>query len=239
MTAVVRKTASLMVAEPAKREGFERADGGVTVPGASRVKRTARAKLDPRERLLEAATTLFCQRGFNAVGVDAIVEEAQTAKTTLYKLFGSKDTLVEAVLDREGQAWRDWFMVTVTSSGNNPRDRLKGIFPALILWFHQKRFYGCPFINAVGEHDKNSDRMRTLALNHKREVLDFIRSLCRGAGAANPERLTHDIALLIDGAIVAAMITRDPSIGFHAQHAFDRLFDAELRLSEVAHEPSS
>lgn len=209
----------------------KRISGGATalaaVPGAARVTRSARAKLDPRERLIEAATTLFCQRGFNAVGVDAIVDEAQTAKTTLYKLFGSKDMLVEEVLRLEGQAWRDWFMGAVRASGRAPRERLDGIFPALTAWFRQKRFYGCPFINAVGEHDKHSDRMRRLALDHKLEVLDFIRGLCRDAGAADPEQLTHEIALLIDGAIVAAMITRDPRMGEHAQRAFERLLDAE------------
>ena len=58
----------------------------------------------PRERLIAAATRLFCRYGVNSVGVDAIVEAAGTAKTTLYKLFGSKDGLVEAVLEREGRA---------------------------------------------------------------------------------------------------------------------------------------
>src|SRR5262245_56736395 len=65
--------------------------------------------LAPRDRLLDAARDLFCQHGINATGVDAIVARAGTAKTTLYKLFGSKQQLVEAFLDREGQAWRGWF----------------------------------------------------------------------------------------------------------------------------------
>ncbi len=64
----------------------------------------------PRERLIESAKALFCRYGINSVGIDTIIEQAGTAKTTLYKLFGSKDGLVEAVLDREGQAWRSWFL---------------------------------------------------------------------------------------------------------------------------------
>ncbi len=64
----------------------------------------------PRERLIDAATRLFCRYGVNSVGVDAIVANAGTAKTTLYKVFGSKDGLVEAVLEREGRAWRAWFI---------------------------------------------------------------------------------------------------------------------------------
>ena len=40
-----------------------------------------------RGRLLSAATHLFCKNGINATGIDAIINEAGTAKTTLYKLF--------------------------------------------------------------------------------------------------------------------------------------------------------
>src|SRR5215470_18584595 len=63
-----------------------------------------------RGRLLSAATHLFCKNGINATGIDAIIEEAGTAKTTLYKLFGSKTNLVHAVLESEGRQWREWFI---------------------------------------------------------------------------------------------------------------------------------
>src|SRR5262245_60786846 len=60
-----------------------------------------------RGRLLSAATRLFCKNGINATGVDAIIHEAGTAKTTLYKLFGSKTNLVHVVLEQEGKLWRE------------------------------------------------------------------------------------------------------------------------------------
>jgi AcrR family transcriptional regulator len=182
----------------------------------------------PRGRLLHAATELFCRRGFNAVGVDAIVEQAGTAKTTLYKIFGSKEQLVEAVLESEGEVWRDWFIGTTRAAGDSPRGCLLAIFPVLRQWFRQKRFYGCPFINAVAEHDKASDRLRQLALRHKLQVLAFIRELAVEAGTADPDRLTHELALLIDGAIVAAMITKDPGVADIAQQAFTTLLDGQL-----------
>lgn len=189
------------------------------------------AEQTPRERLLTAASALFCQRGINAVGVDAIVDQAGTAKTTLYKLFGSKEQLVEEVLSREGVIWRDWFTRTTTKAGSNARERLLAIFPVLAQWFRQKRFYGCPFINAVAEHDKTSDRLRELALGHKRQVLDYIRDLSVEVGAADPDRLTHEIALLIDGAIVAAMITKDSGVANVAQNALEILLTEQTKRS--------
>ena len=55
--------------------------------------------------------------------VNAIIENAGTAKTTLYKLFGSKDGLVEAVLAREGAEWRSWFLDAIDGPGGSARDR--------------------------------------------------------------------------------------------------------------------
>ncbi len=188
----------------------------------------AEAKQNPRERLIEAATALFCQHGINAVGVDAIVEKAGIAKTTLYKLFGSKYGLVEEVLDAEGKAWRDWFMEETKSGGATAREKLGAIFPVLSQWFRQERFYGCPFINAVGEHDKSNDQIRTLALNHKRQVLAYIRALIVEAGAADPDLLTHEIALLMDGAIVAAMVTKDAGVADVGSKVVAKLLESQI-----------
>ena len=107
-----------------------------------------------RARLLSAATRLFCRYGINATGIDAIIHEAGTAKTTLYKLFGSKTNLVHAVLESEGKQWREWFIGAIESGGGDAQAKLARIFPALKSWFGEERFYGCPFINAVAEHDK-------------------------------------------------------------------------------------
>jgi len=173
----------------------------------------------PRERLIESARSLFCRYGINSVGVDAIVEAAGTAKTTLYKLFGSKDGLVEAVLEREGRIWRTWFLETIDGPGGSAAERLDRIGPALRIWFSREDFYGCPFINAVGESDKADDRLRTLAIAHKKIVLERLAALCAEAGEPEPEQAAHTLGLIIDGAIVMALITRDPSAAEVASRA--------------------
>src|SRR5258708_7935572 len=108
-----------------------------------------------RGRLLNAATYLFCKNGINATGIDAIINEAGTAKTTLYKLFGSKNNLVHVVLETEGKQWREWFINAIEAGGGSAQTKLTRIFPALKDWVRQERFYGCPFINAVRGHEKN------------------------------------------------------------------------------------
>jgi AcrR family transcriptional regulator len=181
-----------------------------------------------RDRLIEAATRLFCRYGVNSVGVDAIVQAADTAKTTLYKAFGSKDGLVEAVLEREGKSWRTWFLGEIDGPGGPPRDRLRRIAPALKIWFGREDFYGCPFINAVAESDKANDRMRSLAIAHKRVVLGRLSALCGDAGMTRPDQVAHTLGLVIDGAIVAALITRDPGVADSAGQACDAILSANI-----------
>jgi AcrR family transcriptional regulator len=177
-----------------------------------------------RGRLLGAASRLFCRYGINATGIDAIIHEAGTAKTTLYKLFGSKTSLVHAVLESEGRLWREWFIATIESGGGDAQTKLTRIFPALKNWFGEDRFYGCPFINAVGEHDKDQKQFRNIAIRHKKVVLAHIEKLAGEMGAADPQMLAHQLGLLIDGAIVAAMVTRDPGVADTAGLAADSLF---------------
>jgi AcrR family transcriptional regulator len=188
-----------------------------------------------RGRLLSAATHLFCKNGINATGIDAIIEQAGTAKTTLYKLFGSKTNLVHAVLESEGRQWREWFIGAIEQGGGEPQEKLSRIFPALKSWFGEDRFYGCPFINAVGEHDKDQKQFRSIAMKHKKVVLAHIGKLAAEMGAAEPEVLAHQLALLIDGAIVAAMVSRDPGVADTAGLAAASLFEpAKLRKAKRA-----
>src|SRR5215468_3629770 len=188
-----------------------------------------------RGRLLSAATRLFCKNGINATGIDAIIDEAGTAKTTLYKLFGSKTNLVNAVLENEGKQWREWFIASIEQGGGDAETKLARIFPALKSWFGEERFYGCPFINAVGEHDKDQKQFRAIAMKHKKVVLAHIEKLAAEMGAVEPAVLAHQLALLMDGAIVAAMVSRDPTVADTAALAASSLFEpAKLKKPKRA-----
>jgi AcrR family transcriptional regulator len=192
-----------------------------------------------RGRLLSAATRLFCKNGINATGIDAVINEAGTAKTTLYKLFGSKTNLVHAVLEAEGKQWREWFVAAIEAGGGSAQAKLARIFPTLKHWFREERFYGCPFINAVGEHDKDQKQLRAIAMRHKKVVLAYLEKLATEMGAADPKVLAHQLALLMDGAIVAAMVSRNPAVADTAGLAASLLFEpAKTRKSKRTGAPA-
>lgn len=55
-----------------------------------------------RGAILEAAQSLFIQRGYAATTIDAIARQADVAVQTVYWAFGSKRAVLQAILDR----WR-------------------------------------------------------------------------------------------------------------------------------------
>ena len=201
--------------------------------------KSSAADATPRQRLLASATELFCKNGINATGVDAIVAGAGTAKTTLYKEFGSKENLVHIVLESEGQKWREWFLTTVESGSADARGRLLRVFSVLKKWFLQDSFFGCPFINAIAEHDKNDKALRAITLKHKRVVLAYLENLARDLGSAKPADLAHQIALLMDGAIVAAMVTGNARMADTAGQAAKALIDNLPAVPQAKKKPAA
>lgn len=55
--------------------------------------------MDNRTNILECATELFCEKGYDAVGVQEIVDRAGTTKPTLYYYFKSKYGLLESIIE--------------------------------------------------------------------------------------------------------------------------------------------
>ncbi len=165
----------------------------------------------PRDRLLNAATELFCHNGFAATGVDTIVHRAGTAKSTLYAHFKSKENLIDAVLTREGQAWRDWFFARLNATPGTPAHKLTAVFDILEEWFCDPEFYGCPFINAISEASSGNERLRAAAAAHKLHTNLWMKAQALEMGHPDPDALVRDMTVLIDGAIVAAQVSGDPS----------------------------
>ena len=54
--------------------------------------------MDNRSRILDCALTLFAGRGYDAVGVQEIVDCAGVTKPTMYHYFGSKRGLLQVLL---------------------------------------------------------------------------------------------------------------------------------------------
>ena len=185
-----------------------------------------------RDRILETAFALFYARGVRAVGVDTVVAESKVAKATLYKHFPRKDDLVLAYLDKVDVAWRSQLEAAAEAVGPDPRDRLVGMFGALVTACRRDGYHGCAFINTAAESVSGSDvHARTVA--HKNAVRAWVRELAVAAGADDPDGLARGLTLLLDGGLAAGVLDGDPDAGDAARRAARMLVDAHC-----GHSPS-
>jgi AcrR family transcriptional regulator len=56
---------------------------------------------DARQSLLDAASELFCRDGYDGVSTRAIAKKAGVNEVTIFRLFGTKEKVLLAIMDRE------------------------------------------------------------------------------------------------------------------------------------------
>jgi AcrR family transcriptional regulator len=101
--------------------------------GAARQARTRRT----RTAVVEAARTLFLERGYAATTIGAISDLSDTPQATVYRLFSSKLGILKAVLDvsvvgdDQAVAMADRPQVRALVSDRDPKNQLAG-FAALL-----------------------------------------------------------------------------------------------------------
>lgn len=70
-----------------------------------------------REAIVEAAERLFLRRGFGAVSMDELAQEAGVARRTLYNQFGSKEEIFREMLSRVSSQLGDAFPPGIETRG--------------------------------------------------------------------------------------------------------------------------
>ncbi len=153
------------------------------------------------------------------MGVDTIVAKADVAKMTLYKYFRSKDELIEASLRRSDAAWRQWFWATVEARAAKPNERLLAIFDVMQGWFETPDFRGCPFINTAMEIANCQHQGRKVSTEHNEHMLNNILKYTKETKTDAPKSLAQQILLLMNGAIVAAVMTGRANAAQEAKRA--------------------
>ena len=181
-----------------------------------------------REQLIRTAVELFAKNGIHATGIDTIVEHSGVTKKTLYAHFRSKEELVLAALRHYDGQFRQSFMRQVEAKGRTPKTRLLAVFDVAEGWFKQQNFYGCMFINAVGEHSEPDTSLRYVCNDFKRMMADFILDQCVKLGVRNPQQLAEELALLLEGAIVTAQVSQKPEAAKIAKRVASVLIEHKL-----------
>jgi AcrR family transcriptional regulator len=161
-------------------------------------------KLVMQERILETVDSLFYRDGIRAVGVDKLTAEIGISKRTLYNYFPSKDHLIAAYLARR--------LIPISISERPAAEQILESFDQLERSLADDGLRGCPFVNAVVELKDPHHAANEIALAFKNQRRTWLLELLGRLQIAHPESLAMQLMLLIDGAIAAAVVRRDPKV---------------------------
>lgn len=181
-----------------------------------------------RDLIIDEALKLFYRHGFNATGVDKVITQAGVSKKTLYNHFRTKNELILATLRKRDEMFRNKMMRETERRTADPRERLLAVFDFLHDWFHEEGFSGCMFINAAAEFGDADNPSHMISAEHKRLVADYIYLQAEQTGANDPLELSHQINLLMEGAIVYAHVMGDKQAAIRAKEMARVLLKSQL-----------
>ena len=179
-------------------------------------------------RVLDAAEEQFYERGIQAVGMDAIRARSGVSLKRLYQCFPSKNHIVAAYLRRRDTRWRTELAEYVRTHGHTPRRAVLAVFDWLSEWFHRPEFRGCAFVNSFGELGGVSPAVAKAARDHKEAVAAYLRRLVEPLRVSDPDGLTAQLTVLLEGATVVAAVTGDLEAARASRACAETALDAAL-----------
>ncbi len=159
-----------------------------------------------RERILATANELFYREGVRAIGVDTVVERSGVSKTSLYRLFESKDALIAAFAAERNRASWAWWDRIEQQHADDPRALLEALLSEIAQRIARPGYRGCPFLNLATEFPDHSHPGRVIARANKEEMRARLATIVARLGAVDPNRTASQLALMINGAYVTGLI---------------------------------
>ena len=141
---------------------------------------------------------------------------------SLYLNYSTKPT------DRKSTSWRTELAEYVRAHGHTPRRAVLAVFDWLSEWFHRPEFRGCAFVNSFGELGGVSPAVAKAAREHKEAVAAYLRRLVEPLRVSDPDGLTAQLTVLLEGATVVAAVTGDLEAARASRACAETALDAAL-----------
>ena len=166
-----------------------------------------------RTRILDVASRLFYEQGYNSTGINQIIDEAGIARGSLYNHFPSKRDLLTAYIE---QAEELWFaeLDTLLEPLKDPKQKLLALFDFRIERQLRSNFGGCQFVKIGAEVAKDDLSAFEMVRQQKERVKIYIKDLLAEINLSKPQVLSKEMLidtlfLLMEGATVSASISKD------------------------------
>ena len=153
----------------------------------------------PKERILDTVSVLFHKQGYNATGVNQIIEEAKVAKASFYQHFKSKEDLCVAFLNERHTFWFN-ALENFTLSEKDVKAKVLASFDFLIGMNQKENFRGCSFLNILSEIPSDNTKILSVIQSHKTDLRQFFKGIL-------PDNLIADhVYLLFESCIIESQL---------------------------------
>jgi AcrR family transcriptional regulator len=167
-----------------------------------------KGEVSARERILATANELFYREGVRAIGVDTVVERSGVSKTTLYRLFESKDALIAAfAAERDRLNWEWWDRIE-KQHPDDPRALLEAVLSEIARRIGGPAYRGCPFLNLATEFPDDNHPGRIAARANKKELRARLATIVAKLDVGDPDRVASQMALIINGAYATGLVAK-------------------------------
>jgi AcrR family transcriptional regulator len=181
-----------------------------------------------KEQIIQTASRLFHEQGYNRTGINQVIEEAGVAKASLYYHFPSKEDLCVAYMQRRNDNWfggLEEYLEKVT----DPRERIIKTFDYRAIHLKNHHFGGCSYIKIISELPQRTEKIDEKVISIKEKQRKFFLDLCKqleGIDKKTASVLADKIFLLFDGGTVQCQVYRDTEALKSAKKAVIDLLDA-------------
>ena len=177
------------------------------------------AEAPPRQRLIEAAASLFHRSGYHAVGVNDLCREADVRKGSFYHFFESKEALGRAAIEYQRSGTIRDVLDPCFADDVAPADRIRRYFDVLAD-FNETRldeigvFLGCPFGNMSAEIGSDDELLVGAVSDALATIRDYFEAClvdARDDGAdVDPALGADSLLAYMEGVVLVARSKRAP-----------------------------
>ncbi|TPG37682.1 TetR/AcrR family transcriptional regulator [Flavobacterium pectinovorum] len=155
--------------------------------------------MSPKERILDTVSLLFHKQGYNATGINQIIEEAKVAKASFYQHFKSKEDLCVAFLNQRHDFWFNE-LEKFTLDEKDSKLKILTSFDFLIAMNQKEDFRGCSFLNLLSEIPSDNIKVLKVIQSHKLDLRKYFKNILKD------EILADHVYLLFESCIVESQL---------------------------------
>ncbi|NCD70019.1 TetR/AcrR family transcriptional regulator [Mucilaginibacter agri] len=162
-----------------------------------------------KERIMNTACRLFYEQGYQATGINQIIEEAQIAKSSLYQHFASKELLLNEYLQTHKTQWATE-IADFTKDVPDGKEKLLAFFDFRKKRLEKNHYKGCTFSRVVYELPNLDESSADIIRTHKNTIKAFIAEQLEVIKDPFPEdalnKMTGMIFNLSEGAVLQSTL---------------------------------